>query len=42
VFFSGGIFAIIGLIMSAILAFALAAPLGMCIGKLLNNIKRKI
>lgn len=36
-----GIFALIGLIISAILAFALAAPLGVLIGRLLKRNKQQ-
>jgi hypothetical protein len=36
-----GMFALIGLLVSGILAFALAAPLGMLIGRLLNRGKKQ-
>ena len=36
-----GIFALLGLIISAILAFVLAAPLGILIGKLFNRGKKR-
>ena len=36
----GGIIAVIGLIISAVLDFALAAPAGVLIGKLINSMKK--